>query len=64
MKNSDKEILKDMFNRSGIFFKEDVGVNAIEVPSEGGPANQGYNGFITIFEFDEKNMLKSMGAWE
>lgn len=37
---------------------------AVEVPSQAGPHNSGYYGFLTVFEFDEAGTLFAIGAWE
>jgi len=58
---TDKEKLKKLFTEFEIGFTEEDGSIVCET---GGKNIGGYNGFITIFEFDEKDKFVEIGAWE
>lgn len=62
---TDGETLIDLLDRAGIVWTahEDGRGVGIQVESDTGPANLGYNGFVTIFYFEDGTLV-SMGAWE
>jgi hypothetical protein len=78
VRKTDLELIKDLFTRRGIGFKEEVVTptgakvwppekreeTIILTMSEGMPNVEGYGGFATVMTFGLDGQLLSIGAWE
>lgn len=62
---NDREVLIAMLNRAGVVWTDvDDRGKQIEVEAKTGPQNDGYVGFVSVFDFDDDGALVKMGAWE
>ena len=62
MKKSDKDVLKEMFDRANVVYEcKDA---FIVVEQGDGPNNLGYSGFSSWFEFDDNGKLKTLASSE
>jgi hypothetical protein len=62
---TDKERFVGLLTDFGIHFEAtDHDGNEIEIPSHGGPKNEGYGGFVAAFTFSPDGSFERVGIWE
>ena len=62
---TDRQHIETILNHAGIIYKTPTDdPDSIIVEQGKGPANLGYTGFATVFEFNPDGSLKTIGAWE